>query len=88
MTREDFLNGEVFTVGVRSYKGDWTYRLEGGSIVKESRSSIDERVLTYNHECNVTKIGKVGFKGFTYVFNKKVNVNIRFEELFRFREEA
>lgn len=88
MTREDFLNGVSFRVVGPTYKGDWTYKYQDEMVVRESRSSTDEIVLTFAHHCNVFKVGKVGFKGFAYVFNKKVNVNIRFEELFRFKEEA
>jgi hypothetical protein len=88
MTREQFLNGVSFRPAGPTYKGDWTYRYEEGSIVRESRSSKDERLLTYSHHNNVTKVGKVGVKGFTYIFNKKVNISLRFEELVEFREEA
>jgi len=88
MTREQFLNGASFRLVGRTYKGAETYRVEGGSIVSESRSSENERVLTYSYHCNITSIGRVGFKGFTYIFNKKVNVNLRFEDLVEFKEEA
>lgn len=89
MTREQFLNGASFKVkGFVNYKGAETYRLDGGSIVRESRSSVDERVITYSHHCNVDTIGKVQFTGFTYVFNKKIKVKYRFEDLERFGEEA
>ena len=88
MTREQFLNGASFRPKGSTYKGDWTYRYEGQAIVRESRSSVDERVLAYSHHNNVSKVGKVGFKGFTYIFNKKVNINMRFEDLVLFEEEA
>jgi hypothetical protein len=88
MTREQFENGASFRLVGRTYKGDWTYRYEGGSIVRESRSSIDERVLTYSHHNNVTKVGRVAVEGFSYIFNKKVRVKVRFEDMVEFKEEA
>jgi len=88
MTREQFLNGASFRLVGRTYKGDWTYRYEGESLVRESRSSVDERVLTYSHHNNVTKVGRVAVEGFTYIFNKKVKVKVRFEDMVEFKEEA
>ena len=88
MTREQFLNGASFRPKGLTFKGDWTYRFDGQTIVRESRSSIDERVLTYSHHNNVSNVGKVGFKGFTYIFNKKVNISMRFKDLILFKEEA
>jgi hypothetical protein len=88
MTREQFLNGTSFRLVGRTYKGDWTYKYQEGSIVRESRSSVDERLLTYSHHNNVTKVGRVAVEGFTYIFNKKVNVRLRFDELVEFKEEA
>jgi len=89
MTREQFLNGASFRVAGPTYFGAETFRLEGeGCVVRESRSSENERVLTYSYHCNVYKIGRVGFKGFTYVFDKRINVNLRFEDLVEFVEEA
>jgi hypothetical protein len=88
MTREQFLNGVSFKLKGLTYKGDWTYKYDGQAIIRESRSSVDERILTYDHHCNVFKVGKVGFKGFTYVFNKRVKVKVRFEDMIEFKEEA
>ena len=87
MTKEQFEQGVSFKVVGLSYFGAETYRLEGGSVVRESRSSENERVLTYDYHCNVSSIGRVGFKGFTYVFNKRVNVNLKFEDLIEFIQE-
>ena len=90
MTREQFLNGTTFTVGVPRYKGACTYSLKHNDecITKQSRSSIDERVVLDDYECSVTKIGRVGFTGFTYVMKKKVVVKYRFEDLVEFIKEA
>lgn len=88
MTREQFLNGASFKVKGSTYKGDWTYRYEGEVILRESRSSVDERVLTYSHHCNVSSVGRVGFKGFAYIFNKLINSSYRFEDLVEFKEEV
>jgi hypothetical protein len=39
MTREQFLNGTTFTVGVPTYKGAETFKYDDcGCIVRESRS--------------------------------------------------
>ena len=90
MTREQFLNGTPFYVGFVTYKGACTYSYskDPGCICKQSRSSIDERVVIDDYECNVLKIGRVGFTAFTYVMNKKVVVRYRFADLVEFKEEA
>lgn len=81
MTRPEFLLGQSFKIKGTTYKGAETFRYEEGMIVRESRSSIDDTVQYFKHHINVDKVGKVGFKGFTFVFNKKVNVNLRFDDL-------
>jgi hypothetical protein len=91
MTKEQFLNGTSFTVGAPMYKGAETFKYEGGCIgcvVSESRSSKDERVLFVSHECNIIKIGKVGFTGFNYVVGKRVNIKYRFEDLVEFKTQG
>ena len=89
MTKEQFLNGTIFRVGFLSYKGASTYYYNSaGSISRQSRSSVDERVVLDDYECNVIKIGRVGFTGFTYVMGKKVVVRSRFSDLVEFKEEA
>ena len=89
MTKEQFLNGTQFYVGSKKYKGDSTYSFSSvGSISRQSRSSVDDRVVIDDYECNVIKIGRVGFEGFTFVMGKKVVVKIRFEDLVEFKEEA
>jgi hypothetical protein len=87
MTKEQFLNGTSFTVGAPMYKGAETFKYGCGCIIRESRSSKDERVLFDSHECNIIKIGKVGFTGFDYVMGKKVVVTYRFESLVEFKQE-
>ena len=89
MTRDQFISGTPFYIKRKAYKGDSTYYFNGvGSISRQSRSSIDERVVIDSYECNVTKVGRVGFSGFTYVLGKKVVVKVRFEDLVEFIEEA
>jgi hypothetical protein len=89
MTKEQFLKGTQFYVGSKKYKGDSTYSFSSvGSISRQSRSSVDERIVLDDYECNVTKIGRVGFAGFTYVMGKKVVVRSRFEDLVEFKEGA
>lgn len=86
MTKEEFLNGTSFTVGTPRFKGDSTFTYNGGILCQESRSSIDNRVVLSSYELNITKIGNVGFEGFTYVVNKEVKVKYRFEDLIVFEE--
>ncbi len=90
MTREQFLNGTIFTIGGSTYKGDCTYFYEQyvGCIIKQSRSSVDERKVLEDYECNVPKVAKTGFEGFTYVMKKKVVVKYKFSDLVEFKEEA
>lgn len=86
MTREQFLNGTSFRLAESNYKGAITYKYEGDCIMKELRSIGDDKVLFTNYHSNMDKIGRVGFKGFTYVFDKKVNISLRFEDLIVFEE--
>ena len=90
MTREQFLNGTPFRVGFLSYKGaeTYSYNLKDNYMSKQIRSSIDERVVLDDYECNVDRVGRVSFSGFTYVMGKKVVVTYRFESLVEFKEEA
>ena len=87
MTREQFLSGVSFKVKGPSYKGAETYYYDE-CIMKESRSSLDERVITKGHHANVIKVGRVGFTAFSFVMNKKVTVKYKFEDLVEFKEEA
>ena len=89
MTKEQFLSGAPFYIKGKNYKGDSTYNFNGlGSISRQSRSSVDERVVLDDYECNVDKVGRVGFTGFTFVMGKKVLVKVRFSDLVEFKEEA
>jgi len=90
MTREQFLNGTPFYIGGKTYNGacTYTYSEDPGCICKQSRSSIDERVIIDDYECNVGKVGRLGFTGFTHVMKKKVVVKYKFEDLVEFKEEA
>ena len=89
MTKEQFLSGAPFYIKRKAYKGDSTYYFNGaGSISRQSRSSVDERVVLDDYECNIFKMGRVGFEGFTFVMGKKVTVKVRFLDLVEFKEEA
>ena len=87
MTREQFISGTSFRVKGPSYKGAETYYYDE-CIMKQSRSSIDERVIIEGYHANVLKIGRVGFTAFTFIMNKKVVVKYRFDDLVEFIEEA
>ena len=90
MTKEQFLNGTIFTIGASTYKGACTYNdnESAGCIMRQSRSSVNERVVLDDYECNVPKITKSGFEGFTYVMKKKVVVKYKFTDLVEFKEET
>lgn len=88
MTKEQFLSGTPFYIKRKMYKGDSTYNFNTvGSISRQSRSSIDDRVVMDDYECNIVKLGKVGFTAFTFVLGKKVVVKCRFEDLVQFKQE-
>ena len=84
MTREQFVNGASFKLVGRTYKGDWTYRYQEGSIVRESRSFENEKVISYSYHNSISRVGRVAVEGFTFIFNKKVKVKVRFEDMIIF----
>ena len=94
MTKEQFLDGTPFYIGGKKYKGDSTYYFSGsventtGHISKQSRSSIDERVIIDDYECNMDKLGRIGFTGFTHVMGKQVIVKYRFSDLVPYETET
>jgi hypothetical protein len=89
MTKEQFLSGAPFYIKRKAYKGDSTYNFNGaGSISRQSRSSVDERVVIDDYECNIFKLGRVGFEGFTFVMGKKVVVKIKFKDLVPFEDQG
>ncbi len=89
MTKEQFLDGTPFYIKGKKYAGDSTYYFNSaGSISRQSRSSVDERVVLDDYECNIVKIGRLCFLGFTYVMGKKVVVNVRFEDLVPYQSEV
>ena len=88
MTKQEFLSGMYFTIGAPTYKGASTFKFNEGIICKQSRSSIDNRVVIDEYECNTPKIGSKSFTGFTYVMGKRVNVKYRFEDLIPYKEVA
>ena len=88
MTKEQFLAGTPFYIGKKSYKGDSTFYYKGGIICKQSRSSIDEEVILDDYHCNIYKIGRVGFEGFTFILGKGVRVKLKFADLIPFSSET
>lgn len=87
MTKEQFLLGAAFYVERKRYDGDstYSYNAQNNYMLKQSRSSIDERVVINDYECNVSKVGRLGFEGFTYVMGKKVVVKHKFQDLVEFK---
>jgi hypothetical protein len=91
MTKAEFLSGKCFTIGAPTYKGANTYSYfygdrNNGCIMRQSRSSLDNRVVLNDYECNAPTVGSKSFTGFTYVLKKRVNVKYRFEDLIVFEE--
>ena len=89
MTREQFLNGTTFRVGFFTYRGaeTYSYNARDNYMSKQVRSSIDEKVILDDYACNVLKVGRLGFTGFTHVMRKKVVVKYKFEDLVEFKQE-
>ena len=87
MTREQFLSGVHFTIGPRKYKGDSSYNYDGGHIARQIRSSVDQRVVLNDYECNIEKVGRVGFTGIAFVLGKRVVVKHRFADLVQYKQD-
>ena len=89
MTKDQFISGTTFRVrGFLNYRGGETYYLssDNKTLIKQIRSAVDGRVVLENYVCNVVKIGKVQFEGFTYVIDKRVKVKYRFDQLVQYNE--
>lgn len=91
MTKQEFLSGMCFTIGAPTYKGANTYSYysserNDGCIMKQARSSLDNKVVLNDYECNAPLIGTKSFTGFTYVMKKKVVVKYKFEDLIPYKE--
>jgi hypothetical protein len=88
MTKEQFESGVSFRVKGPSYKGaeTYSYNQKDNYMSKQIRSSIDEKVVLDDYACNVLKVGRLGFTGFTHIMRKKVNVKYKFEDLVVFED--
>jgi len=86
MTKEQFIAGKPFYVGTKAYKGDCTYYFREDIICRQSRSSIDERVVLDTYEANVYVKGNTYVQAYTYVLGKKVKVKLKYENLVMFEE--
>ena len=91
MTRQEFLAGNPFTLGPGYSKGATTYYFTPGetctgSLCKQIRSGVDGRVILDDWHLSVEEIGIKLFKGFTFVLNKKINVNLKFEDLYLYTQ--
>jgi hypothetical protein len=84
MTKEQFMNGVPFKVASKvDYKGASTFKYDE-CIMKQVRSGEDNSILLEDYHLNVKKIGRLGFEGFVFVMNKKVNIKYKFEDLIVF----
>jgi len=92
MTKQEFLAGKPFRVasktGYVGYKGASTFFYDGECIMRQARSSVDERVLYSDYHMNMKTVGDKWFSGFTYVLHKQVQIRLKFEQLVEFKEEA
>ena len=87
MTKEQFISGTPFYINRNAYKGDCTYYFNTvGSISRQSRSSIDERVVLDTYECNIIKIGRTQVTCFAFMLGKKVQVTLKFADLVPFEQ--
>jgi hypothetical protein len=92
MTKQEFLAGNPFSIGLKYRKGDSTYyftssEITSGSLSKQIRSGVDGRVITDDYHLSVDKIGTKSFAGFVFVMEKRVNIKYRFEDLKSYVEE-
>ena len=86
MTKQEFLAGNPFSIGLKYRKGDSTYyftpsEITSGSLSKQIRSGVDGRAITNDYHLSVDKIGTKSFIGFVYVMEKRVNIKYKFEDL-------
>lgn len=88
MTKEQFISGTPFYIGGKKYKGDSTYTFDESHISRQTRSSINEKVVTNDYECNVVKVGRSQFTAFTYVMGKRVVVKLKFSDLVSYETET
>jgi len=87
MTKEDFLSGKVFKIKGPTYRGDATFYYSSGSLSKQIRSSIDERVIVDDYACNVRDVTKNTFSIFVFVLNKKVTNRYKYTDLVEFSQD-
>ena len=92
MTKQEFLAGNPFSIGLKYRKGDSTYyftpsEITSGSLSKQIRSGVDGRAITNDYHLSVDKIGTKSFIGFVYVMEKRVNIKYKFEDLKLYVEE-
>ena len=93
MTKQEFLAGNPFSIGLKYRKGDSTYyftpsEITSGSLSKQIRSGVDGRAITNDYHLSVDKIGTKSFIGFVYVMEKRVNIKYKFEDLKLYVGEA
>lgn len=87
MTKEQFLSGVQFTIGPAKHVGDSTYNYDRGHISKQIRSALDGRIVVDDYECNIEKVGRVGFTGIAFVLGKRVVVKHRFADLVEYKQD-
>ena len=92
MTKQEFLEGVRFRLpgstlveGVGSI--DYNLRIGGGtdikSIEKNYVSGLTGKVIIVDAEANVSDITRVGFKAYSFVMGKKVEVSYKFKDLIK-----
>jgi hypothetical protein len=79
MTREEFIAGTEFRIGRNFFKK------EENTITKIYRSNDESSIVMEDYHMNIEKMGKVGFKAYTFMLGKKINVSLKFKDLELFK---
>ena len=88
MTKQEFLNGERFSLEAIVYgtsRTDYNFITRGGlnAIDRNYISSLTGEIILTDSEVNISEITKTGFKGFTFIMGKKVEVKFQFKNLLK-----
>jgi hypothetical protein len=86
MTKQEFLSGKVFKLADHSYSNTYQFipsksKDVEGFIQRNIMSSDGDRVILFDHEANITKIGSKTFEIYSFVMSKRVQLKYRFDEL-------
>ena len=92
MTKQEFLNGKVFTIPNYYGKGDSTFyyaKNENGDlgyISKQIRNSKTDKVIMDDFEAGVDKIGPNTVSTFTIIMGQTIKQRFNFKDFTLFEE--